>query len=71
MRGEFGSRTHPRLSIRDAFEAVAEAADGVDQRIIARIVDLGPQAADVDVHNVGQRVLTDAPNVGQDALTAE
>src|SRR3954470_8574811 len=44
-------------------EAISDAADGVDQRIVLGVVDLAADASDIDVDDVGGGIEMQVPDV--------
>ena len=65
-RGRSGSATNARVW----GEAVADVADGSDQRLVLG-AELGPQPTDVHVHGAGAAVVVVAPHVGQQVFAGE
>src|SRR5512137_2816463 len=68
-RAEYQSaRRKPRVlpSCLSVIDNIPDSADGVDQLLLVVPVDLVPQAANQDVHDVGLRVEMVVPDVLQD-----
>src|ERR1051325_10713208 len=50
---------------RSGGEHVARASDGMEKRLVEAVLELAPQAADVDVDDVGARVEVIVPHLLQ------
>src|SRR5262245_19228019 len=72
--GKTADHTHRHPSSfpsRRRSQPVAMASHGLQQRFATRGIDLAPQPRDVDVYDIGERVLAIAPYLVEDASAGE
>src|SRR5262245_19510232 len=69
LRVSFAKPSFARVLCRP--EAITVAAHRFQQRLAARGVDLAAEPGDIDVHDIGQRVLAIAPDLVEDAGARE
>ena len=57
------NKNHESSLSLQLFQSITQTAHRVDQWLVAVFINLGAQAADVDIDNVGQRIFVSTPDV--------